>query len=302
MLNKRITALTAGVAIAGLALVGCSAPEDNGGGTTPPDGNGSSAPIQLAVFNGWDEGIAVSELWKAILEGKGYEVELLPADPAPVFFGLQSGDYDLTMDVWLPGTHASYLEEYGDDIVELGAWNTESKLTIAVNEDSPITSLAELAENAEAFRNQLIGIEPGAGLTEATLDRVIPTYGLEGMDYITSSTGAMLAELETAINAGENVVVTLWEPHWAYGAYPIRNLEDPEGTLADIESIYTYSRIGFADDYPEVAAWLSNFTMDLDTLYSLENAMFVEYDGSNYGPIVAEWIAANQDYVDSLTQ
>jgi glycine betaine/proline transport system substrate-binding protein len=41
--------------------------------------------------------------------------------------------------------------------------------------------------------------------------------------------------------------------------------------------------------------------MDLDTLYSLENAMFVEYEGSDYAPIVADWIADNQEWVDSLT-
>jgi len=46
---------------------------------------------------------------------------------------------------------------------------------------------------------------------------------------------------------------------------------------------------------------MDNFEMDLDTLYSLEQAMFVDYDGSDYAPIVAKWITENQEYVDSLT-
>ena len=41
--------------------------------------------------------------------------------------------------------------------------------------------------------------------------------------------------------------------------------------------------------------------MDLDKLYSLEKAMFVDYDGKDYEPIVAKWISENQEYVDSLT-
>jgi glycine betaine/proline transport system substrate-binding protein len=41
--------------------------------------------------------------------------------------------------------------------------------------------------------------------------------------------------------------------------------------------------------------------MDLDTLYTLEEAMFVDYDGSDYAPIVAQWIEDNQEYVDGLT-
>src|SRR5690606_18074286 len=109
-----------------------------------------------------------------------------------------------------------------------------------------------LAANADAFGNRIVGIEPGAGLTAATQDAVIPTYGLEGMEFITSSTPAMLAELQKALDAGDNVAVTLWRPHWAYDAFDIKDLEDPEGTLGDAESIHTVTRTGFADDFPEV--------------------------------------------------
>jgi glycine betaine/proline transport system substrate-binding protein len=296
-MKKRTSALIAAGAITALALTGCSA--DAGSADTLE--NGDQKTVDLAVFNGWDEGIAVSELWKAVLEEKGYTVNLEYAEPAPVFTGLAHGDYDLNMDVWLPVTHKSYIEEYGDDIVDLGAWNEESKLTIAVNEDAPIDSLSELAENADLFGNRLVGIEPGAGLTETTNEQVIPTYGLEGMEYLTSSTAAMLTELTAATDNGENIVVTLWEPHWAYGAFPLKNLEDPEGALGGTEGMHSYARDGFAEDYPTLAGWIENFEMDLDTLYSLETAMFVENDTDDYAPIVEKWISENQDYVDSLT-
>ena len=80
-------------------------------------------------------------------------------------------------------------------ITDLGAWNDESKLTVVVNEDAPIDSLEELADNADLFDNTIVGIEPGAGLTLAMENEVIPGYGLEDMDFTTSSTPAMLAEL-----------------------------------------------------------------------------------------------------------
>lgn len=295
-MKKRISALLAAPAAAAIALTGCTTADDTGN-----EGGESMGSITLAVFNGWDEGIATSELWKVVLEEEGYDVTLEYADVAPLFAGLSTGDYDFTTDVWLPGTHASYIDEFGEDIVDLGAWNDESKLTVAVNEDAPIDSLAELADNADAFGNQIVGIEPGAGLTEAMNESVIPTYGLEGMEFTTSSTAAMLTELEAATNAGENVVVTLWEPHWAYGAYPIKNLDDPEGALGGTESLHSYGRTGFADDFPEVAEWLGNFQMDLETLYSLENLLFVENDTDDYGPLVEQWISENQAYVDGLT-
>jgi len=170
-----------------------------------------------------------------------------------------------------------------------------------VNEDAPITSLAELAANAEQFGNQIVGIEPGAGLTIAMEDSVIPGYGLDGMDFTTSSTTGMLTELEAALDAGENVVVTLWEPHWAYGAFPIRNLDDPEGALGGTEGLHVFSRTGFAGDFPEVAEWLGSFEMSLDQLYDLENLLFVENDTDDYGPLVKQWIEDNREYVDGLT-
>jgi glycine betaine/proline transport system substrate-binding protein len=298
MKNTNRTLAILALSTAGLlAFSGCAASEAE----TVGDGNSDNKDMSLAVFNGWDEGIAASELWKAILDEKGYNVELEYADVAPVFAGLSSGDYDLTLDVWLPDTHESYLDEYGDDIVDLGAWNEESKLTIAVNEDAPIDSLAELADNADLFDNRIVGIEPGAGLTKATTERVIPAYELDGMEYVTSSTAAMLTELKTATDAGENIVVTLWEPHWAYTDLPIKNLEDPEGTLESVESLHAFAKTDFEKDFPQAAEWIGGYEMDLEQLYSLEKAMFVDYDGQDFAPIVEKWISENRDYVDSLT-
>ncbi|TFD29001.1 glycine betaine ABC transporter substrate-binding protein [Cryobacterium cryoconiti] len=296
MKNRSLSLIALG-AVGLLALSGCASAE----AAVVGDGNKDQKDITIAVFNGWDEGVAVSELWKAILDEKGYNAELEYADVAPVYSGLSSGDYDLNMDVWMPETHAAYVKEYGDDIVDLGAWNEESRLTIAVNEDAPIDSLADLAANADKFNNTIVGIEPGAGLTLATTDRVIPTYGLEDMEYLTSSTAAMLTELTAATKAGENIVVTLWEPHWAYGSLPIKTLEDPEGTLDNTEALHSYAKADFAKDFPQATEWIKGFEMDLDKLYTLEKAMFVDYDGQDYEPIVAKWISENQEYVDSLT-
>lgn len=295
MKTRMLTGMLAMGAAAALALTGCTSDGGNGGDAD------SKGTVTIGMFN-WDEDIAVTHLWKAVLEEQGYDVKIETADPAPVFQGLADGDYDAVLDVWLPLTHASYLERYGDDIVELGAWNDDAKLTIAVNADAPIDSLEELADNADLFDNKLVGIEAGAGLTETTENAVIPGYGLEKLDYIISSTPAMITELDAAMKSGDNVAVTLWKPHWAYNAYDIKDLEDPKGTLGDAESLYSYGSSDFKEKFPEVAQWLTDFKMDSELLHSLENAMFNEYDGSDFDPIVADWIAENQDYVDGLTK
>lgn len=300
-MKKRHLSLVGLAAVGALTLSGCVATaEDIAGGDT--SGGESKGEITIAEFSGWEEGIATSELWKVILEEKGYDVTIESVDAAAVFQGLADGDYDVTTDVWEPVTHAEYLAQYGEQIDKLGTWNSESKLTVAVNEDAPIDSLTDLAGSAAEFGNKIVGIEPGAGLTGVMESEVIPTYGLEGLEFQTSSTPAMLTELKASIDAGENIVVTLWEPHWAYSAFPIKNLEDPEGTLGAAETLSSYSRQGFTEDFPEVAEWLSAFEMDTELLADLEDLMFNENAGAeDWNPIVKEWVEANRDYVDGLT-
>jgi len=298
-MKRMFTTLAAGAVMA-FALAGCStaeAPASSGS-----EGGSGDKDLTIAVFNGWDEGIAASELWRAILEEKGYSVTFEYADAGAVFLGLSQGEYDLVLDGWLPITHADYIDQFGDDLEDLGPWNEDAKLTIAVNEDAPIDSIDELVENADLFGNRIVGIEAGAGLTTIMENEVIPGYDLDSLDFVASSTPAMLAELQAATDADENIAVTLWRPHWAYDAFPIKDLEDPKGLLGDQEGIHTFTRTGFADDFPELQSWLSEWSMDSDTLYSLENTLFNDPATDDLEALTADWIAENQDWVDSLTK
>ncbi len=301
-----LVAATAALALAACGNGGSAGDDTTDGsddtGAAENGGEVNTDPIQIGVPAGWDEGRAVSHLWAAILEEKGFTVELEDAEIGPIFADLASdAGYDLLFDAWLPQTHQSYIDKFGDDIVDMGVWYEGAALTIAVNDDAPITSLAELADNADVFDNRLVGIDPGAGLTQVTEEEVIPTYGLEDMDFVISSTSSMLAELKSAMQDDRDIVVTLWRPHWAYDEYDIRDLEDPEGTLGTAEKIHTFSRATFADDYPQAAEWIGNFTFSDDQLASLENIMFNENDGNDDAGSVQQWLEENPDFIDSIT-
>jgi hypothetical protein len=93
----------------------------------------------------------------------------------------------------------------------------------------------------------------------------------------------MLAELERAYGNEEPIVVTLWHPHWAYGAYDLKDLEDPEGVMGEAEELHAIARAGFSDDCPTVAGWISNFELDGDSLAELTNLVINEYDSEEEG-------------------
>ncbi|MGC4864865.1 glycine betaine ABC transporter substrate-binding protein [Micromonospora sp. DT53] len=289
---KRTLALTVTAALALGGAAACGEQDD-------ASDNGKKITIG---YMAWDEAIAASHLWQDILQDKGYEVELKNLEAGLVYGGLANGDIDLFLDSWLPQTHASYLEKYGDKLEKLGVWYDDASLSIAVPKYvEGVDSLADLAGKAGSFDGEIIGIEPGAGLTKATQEKVIPEYGLDGkLKLKTSSTPAMLAALDGAIADKKPIVVTLWHPHWAYAKYELKDLADPKGTLGQAEQISTLARTSFGKDFPEVTAMLKKFKMDGDQLASLEDLMFNTHKGDEE-KAVKEWLKANPEYLNTLS-
>ncbi|MFR9774778.1 glycine betaine ABC transporter substrate-binding protein [Micromonospora sp. MS34] len=290
---KRVLALAV---TATLALGGAAACGDKS------DGASDKGKKITIGYMAWDEAIAASHLWQHILEEKGYQVQLKNLEAGLVYGGLANGDIDLFLDSWLPQTHASYMEKYGDKLEKLGVWYDDASLSIAVPKYvDGVDSLEDLAANAGKFDGQIIGIEPGAGLTKATQEKVIPSYGMDGkLKLKTSSTPAMLAALDGAIADKKPIVVTLWHPHWAYAKYELKDLADPKGTLGQAEQVNTLARKGFGKDFPELASMLQKFKMDGQQLGSLEDLMFNTHKGDEK-KAVEEWLKANPDYLKTLS-
>lgn len=286
------------LALAGL-LAACGGDDEPGDGNATDNGSGGEASGSIEIgYIPWDEDIAVTYLWQHVLEEQGYDVTVTQLDVAPTFQGVADGSLDLYFDVWLPVTHEDYWNEYGDQVEDLGDWYDNAKLTIAVPNYVDAQSIGDLVGMEDIFDGQIIGIEPSAGLSRVTQDEAIPTYGLDGYELVTSSTTAMLASLKSAIDDEEPIVVTLWRPHWAYAAFDIRDLEDPEGAMGDAEVIKNIGRIGFSEDFPEVADAIKAWTMNDDLLGSLED--LIQQNPDDIPGAVAEWVEANREYVDSM--
>lgn len=272
----------------------------NGDDGTAGTGDGDSQAVNIGWIP-WDEDIAVTHLWKHLLEEEGYEVELTQLDVAPVYQGLADGDVDVFLDGWLPETHSDYWERFGDELEDVGIWYDSGTLNLAVPANlEDVNSIADLQGQADRFDGRIVGIEPGAGLMRVTREEAVPTYELEDYTVVEGSTPAMLAELERSLDRDEPIVVTLWHPHWAYAAYDIKDLEDPEGAMGGAENLHVLGRPGFSDDFPELSEWLANFELPDDALASLEELVINEYDEGEEQEAVEEWLSDpdNQALVD----
>ncbi|WP_018947633.1 glycine betaine ABC transporter substrate-binding protein [Thioalkalivibrio sp. AKL17] len=196
-------------------------------------------------------------------------VELVQTDIAPQYAGLAGGDLDLMLMSWQPITHEDYIDQFGDDIVDLGVLYDNAKLGWLVPASlhaEGLTSIEDLRDDEwrDRLNGEIQGIDPGAGLTRLSHD-TIEEYELD-YTLIEASDAAMTAALDRAIRRDDAIVVTGWSPHWKLGAYELEYLEDPKGSLGGAESIHAMSRTGFADDHPKVAAFAGCMNIDIDLL------------------------------------
>jgi len=267
---------------------GCASNEESNNDTSE-----KKETVKLGYVN-WAEGIAMTHLAQAILQEKmGYDVETTLADVAPIFTSVAAGNTDAFMDVWMPVTHETYMEKYGDDIVELTTSYEGARIGLVVPSYVEIDSIEELKENSDMFNGEIVGIDAGAGLMTAT-ETALEDYDLD-LNLLTGSGPSMTAALDKAIKAEEPIVVTGWTPHWMFARYDLKFLDDPKGVFGDAEEIRIITRKGFAEDMPEVNEFLSNFSM---TDEELSDLMGVVEDGASPLEAATEWMNDNEAVVN----
>ncbi|WP_311243860.1 glycine betaine ABC transporter substrate-binding protein [Microbacterium sp. WCS2018Hpa-23] len=301
-MKKKFLTIAAIGAAATLTLAGCSGDGmgGTGSGTGSEDtGSGDKGTITLGFLPSWTDGLSTAYLLQDQLEKIGYTVEMKTLTEAgPLYTGLAQGDVDIYPSAWPELTHAEYMNTYGDDIEDLGAYYDNAKLTIAVPEYSELNSIEDLAGKGAEFDGKIFGIEPGAGLTAQT-QKMMPEYGLDSeYELVTSSTAAMLTELKSATDKEEDIVVTLWRPFWANDAFPLKDLDDPKGAMGESEALHFLGTKGFAEEFPEAAELIEQIKLDDEQYGSLEDLVVNEYGEGKEADAVDAWLEEHGDAFD----
>ena len=243
----------------------------------------------------WDCAIASTNVMKQVFEEEGYDVNLVAVDAGPLFQALARGDVDFTTTGWLPHTHEHYWEQYGERIDYVnenipGA----ARIGLVVPAYVTIDSIEEMNGVADQFGGRIVGIEPGAGIMTRT-EQAIEEYDLD-YTLVASSSAGMAAELATAINDEKWVVVTGWSPHWKFGRYDLKFLDDPKGVYGGAEDIVTLARQGLATDDPEAYGILSRFEWTSEDIASVMTDI---EGGMPEEEAAKKWIDANRDRVNA---
>ncbi|MCF1182522.1 glycine betaine ABC transporter substrate-binding protein [Marichromatium gracile] len=213
--------------------------------------------VELAYVE-WATEVASTNVVKVVLEDLGYEVDITPVSAAAMWEAVATGDVDGIISAWLPVTQHHYQEKAGDDVIDLGPNIEGARIGLVVPSYVEIDSIAELNSIAERLDNEIIGIDPGAGVMSKT-EQALEAYGLDDIDLIEGSDPIMTAVLGDAVEDGDWIAVTGWTPHWMFARYDLKFLEDPQGVYGGAEEIRTVVRKDLEADMPEVYAVLDNF-------------------------------------------
>jgi len=241
----------------------------------------------------WEGEIAATYVAQVVLEEMGYDVTITAVDAGPMWSGIAAGDADGMLSAWLPHTHSAYREETAGRVEELSPVLEGARIGLMVPTYVEIDSIEQLNEHADRFGNEIIGIEPGAGIMRAT-EEAIEQYDLTNMSLVESSDAAMQSALAEAYNNEEWIVVTGWTPHPKEGRHELKYLEDPLLVYGEVEYVAAIVRAGLKDDMPEVYQFLDNFYWEVEDFADLMewNAEGNEYENAK------RWVEENRDIVD----
>ncbi|MDQ3794450.1 MAG: glycine betaine ABC transporter substrate-binding protein [Actinomycetota bacterium] len=270
MMVKRLLVLVLAFAAAAF-VAGCGG---GGGG-----GSAESENKTLTLGNiGWTENVAVANLTKVVLEEDlGYQqVELKTLDVGLLFEGVAGGDLHAFQDVWIPN-HTELLSEVENDVEHLDPWY-EGQTSFGLAVPTYMEGVNSIADLNQSGAERIIGIEPGAVISEKIEQNVIPDYNLQ-LEHEPSSTAAMLAEVERLYKDKEPFVFPPWCPHPMCAQFDFRYLEDPKNSQGNLDQPAKISAIvneNLPDDDPVAYAFLNNLRLNEEELISLENAQAKE--------------------------
>ena len=238
---------------------------------------------------------------KIILEEMGYEVELVSLSMDMAWVGVAAGEIDVIMDAWVLN-YPEKLIGFGDTIAIVGLnYGGAVQGTFVPTSTTPpeLTSLGQLNDYIELFdkdgdgRGEMHGLEPGTGSNRIQLLQI---EQLElNYDLVESGEFAVLTELERRIAKGETMAFQLWRPHWVFGKYDLRLLEDPSGNTPE-SIIMTVVNEDLLETAPDVCLLLNRFTTTVDEVSDMIYECEVEERESM--EIAQEWIENNRDKVN----
>ena len=288
--NRKFVTAIAVITILAFGIAGCG----DSSGVTSESGQQADKEVRL-LYVQWACASATTHIAADIMENyMGYKVETMDVAAAAMYQGLASKEADAIFCSWLPLTHGDYMKQLGDQLEDLGPNMEGAKIGLVVPEYVTINSIEEMNSVKDNFKGQIIGIDPGAGIMQAS-ENALTDYDLD-YELVEGSEGTMIMSLKEAIADEKWIAVTGWTPHWKFARWDLKYLDDPQKVYGEAETINTIVRLGLKEDLPDAYEFFDNFAWTPDDLSS---AMVLAEELGDPVKAARQWVEQNQDLVQS---
>ncbi|WP_394126626.1 choline ABC transporter substrate-binding protein [Vibrio hepatarius] len=254
---------------------------------------------------GWTDITATTAVTSELLKGLGYKTKTDLLSVPVTYSSMANGDIDIFLGNWMPTMEGDIAKYREAGSVETVRANLEgAKYTLAVPKyvyDAGVKSFADLAKNADKFKDRIYGIEPGNDgnrLIQSMIDS--DAFGLKDFSLVESSEAGMVSQVSRAVRRNQWIVYLGWAPHPMNSNIEMAYLDGGDdffGPNYGGANVYTNVRKDYLSECQNVGNLLKNLEFSLE----MENELMEAILNQNVKPAKAaqQWLKANPQQVEA---
>lgn len=313
-----------------LIAAGCGQPAKTDPAPSSPRPQAEPAPAKETIVfadGGWDS-IQVHARIAAFItqHGYGYPVEFINGETVSILLGLEKGDIDVNMELWVDQLEAYKKAMASGKVVDLGPNFADSAQgwfvpTYIIKGDEKrgikpvapdLKSVADLPRYAAVFKDpetpnkgRLYGCVAGWVCEKVNLEKM-KAYGLEETYemFYPGSDVALTTSLVTAYEKGEPWLGYYWGPTWVFGQMDLTQLEESpfteecwkgdKGCAYPTIPVHVGIYTGLTERAPDVVAFLKTYETSMKLTSEVLNYMYQNKAKADEG---ARWFLKEKEAV-----
>jgi glycine betaine/proline transport system substrate-binding protein len=279
----------------------------------------SQDPIKLTLHD-WTGQHITTNIMAEVLKEAGYNIELIQADYIAQFAGLQTGDLHVAMEMW-ETTGRDAIDEYTPDgrVVNVGStgmdaieeWWYPSYMKDVCPGLPNWEVLNECAEAFSTMETAPMGRYLGGPVTWGGFDdERVEALGLDWEVVHAGTDAALFAELESAYQRKDPIMLWVYAPHWApskfdgefvdFPAYTTECYTDPSWGINPDSAydcgkprgpIWKIASSQLKEKWPGAYNAVEAFNISNDEMGKM--VAEVDLDGKALEDVVSNWMSSN---------
>ncbi|KIC12034.1 ABC transporter [Leisingera sp. ANG-M1] len=281
----------------------------------------SNDPIKLTLHD-WSGQLINTKIMGSILQEAGYSIEYVQADYIAQFAGLKTGDLHLAMEIWeTTGREALDDATATGKVVNVGEtglmaieeWWYPSYMKERCPGLPDWQALKECSEEFATAETAPMGRYVGGPVTWGGFDEErVEALELDFEVVHAGTDAALFAELESAYQRQDPVVLWVYVPHWAPAKYDGEFVEFPPysaecysdasvGVNPDLAydcgkprgPIWKAAWAGLQEKWPGAYGIIDAYRISNEEMSAMVGK--ADLDGVDIDTVVADWMSANKD-------